>query len=76
MEKTYWGVASEFDAKGGLIGAHIHLRSGAVKPHDNKRSRLYGIYFEDWFETREEAVSYLNDVRGERNGQKKAGGGE
>jgi hypothetical protein len=45
MEKTYWGVASEFDAKGGLISAHIHLRSGAVKPHDNKRSRAYGVFW-------------------------------
>jgi hypothetical protein len=74
MEKTYWGVASEFDAKGGLIGAHIHLRSGAVKPHDNKRSRVYGVFFEDWFETREEAVSYLDDVKGCADARNRAAG--
>jgi hypothetical protein len=63
MEKMYWGVASEFDAKGGLICADIHTRLCAVKPSDRNCSRLYGVYFEDWFETSEEVSLYLDDVR-------------
>jgi hypothetical protein len=64
MGKAYWGVSSEFDAKGGLISAYLLTRLCAVKPRDRNCSRLCGVYFEDWFETSEEAVSYLDDVRG------------
>jgi hypothetical protein len=64
MEKAYWGVESVYGMKGCFILAHLHVRSGMVKPRDKRHSRENGVVFFDWFETEEEAVSYLDDVKG------------
>jgi hypothetical protein len=64
MKKTYWGVQSEFSTGGSFADARLLARFRAVKPREEKRSRTNGVVFRDWFETKEEAVSYLNDVGG------------
>jgi hypothetical protein len=64
MGKTYWGVESVYGAGGAFVSARLFGRFGEAKPYNKRRSRENGVVFGDWFETEEEAVAYLEDVRG------------
>jgi hypothetical protein len=64
VKKKYWKVKSEFGPSGSFIGAWLFSRIREAKPHDTKHSRKNSVVFWDWFETKEEAVSYMDDVRG------------
>jgi hypothetical protein len=74
MKKMYWGVESVYGAGGAFISACLYGRFSEVKPHNKKRSRENGFVFGDWFDTEEEAVSYLNDVRGCADARNRAAG--
>jgi hypothetical protein len=61
--KTYWGVTSVFNGKDGFVDAWIRTIFCGRRPCDRSYSETKGVVFENWFDAREKAFQYLDDVR-------------
>jgi len=59
----YWCVTSSFDDSGRVAAEITNMVSGAEKPQNTFTSTLRKDIYNDWFESREAAEEYLEDVQ-------------